>query len=174
MPTNLENSAVATVLERSLFIPILKKGNTKECSRYHTVVLISHASKVMFRILQARFQKYVNWELPDTQARFWRGRGTRDEIANIVSSWRKQGSSRKTSASLIRLKSLTVWITTNCGKFLKRWEYQTTLPVYLNILYAEQEATMDWLTIRKEYNKAVYCHPAYLTSMQSTSCEMPS
>ena len=69
--------------KRSLFIPVSEKGNAKECSRYHTVVLISHASTVMFRILQARFQKYVNRELPDTQAWFWRGRGTRDQIANI-------------------------------------------------------------------------------------------
>ena len=82
MPANLENSAVATGLERSVFIPILKKGNPKECSNYHTIALISHASKVMLKILQARLQQYVNSELPDVEAGFRKGRGTRDQIAN--------------------------------------------------------------------------------------------
>ena len=76
MPANLENSAVATG-------PNPKKGNAKECSNYRTIVLISHASKVMFKILQARLQQYVNCELPDVQASFRKGRGTRDQIANI-------------------------------------------------------------------------------------------
>ena len=83
MPANLENSAVATGLEKVVFIPIPKKGNAKECSNYRTIALISHASKVMFKILQARFQQYVNHELPDVQAGFRKGRGTRDQIANI-------------------------------------------------------------------------------------------
>src|SRR5574341_1485881 len=79
----MENSAVATGLERSIFIPIPKKGNTKECSNYHTIALILHASKVMLKILQARLQQYVNGELPDIQAGFRKRRGTRDQIANI-------------------------------------------------------------------------------------------
>ena len=83
MPANLENSAVATGLEKSIFIPILKKGNAKECSNYHTVALVSHASKVILKIFQARLQQYVNHELPDVQAGFRKGRGTRDQIANI-------------------------------------------------------------------------------------------
>ena len=83
MPTSLENSAVATGMERPIFIPIPKKGNAKECSNYHTIALISHASKVMLKILQARLQYYVNHELPDVQAGFGKGRGTRDQIANI-------------------------------------------------------------------------------------------
>ena len=83
MPTNLENSAVATGLKRSVFIPIPKKGNAKECSNYLTNALISHASQVMLKILQARLQQYVNHELPDVQAGFRKGRGTRDQIANI-------------------------------------------------------------------------------------------
>ena len=83
MPANLENSAVATGLERSVLILIPKKGNAKECSNYHTIALISHASKVMLKILQARLQLYVNCELPDVQAGFRKGRGTRDQIANI-------------------------------------------------------------------------------------------
>ena len=84
MPANLENTAVATVdWKMSVFIPIPKKGNAKECSNYHTIALISHASKVMLKILQARLQQYVNHDLPDVQAGFRKGRGTRDQIANI-------------------------------------------------------------------------------------------
>ena len=83
MPENLENSTVATGLERSVFIPIPKKGNAKKCSKYLTIALISHASKIMFEILQARLQQYVNRELPDIQAGFRKGGGTRDQIANI-------------------------------------------------------------------------------------------
>ena len=82
MPANLENSAVATGLEK-VFIPISKKGNAKECSNYRTIALISHASKVMLKILQARLQQYVNQELPDVQAGLRKGRGTRDQLANI-------------------------------------------------------------------------------------------
>ena len=85
MPANLENSAVAIGLENSVFIPIPKKGNAKECSNYCTIALISHASKVMLKILQARLQQYVNRELPYVQVGFRKARGTRDQIANI--SW---------------------------------------------------------------------------------------
>ena len=83
MPPNLENSAVATGWKRSVIIPIPKKGNAKECSNYLTIALISQASKVMLKILQDRLQQYVNCELPDVQAGFKKGRGTRDQIANI-------------------------------------------------------------------------------------------
>ena len=85
MPTNLENSAVATGLEKVslVFIPIPRKDNAKKCSNYCTIALISHASKVMLKILQARLQQYMNHELPDVQAGFRKGRGTRDQIANI-------------------------------------------------------------------------------------------
>ena len=83
MPANLENSAVATELERSVFIPIPKKDNAKECSNYPTIALISHTSKVMLKILQARLQQYVNHELSEVQAGFRKGRGTRHQIANI-------------------------------------------------------------------------------------------
>ena len=98
----------------------------KECSNYCTIALISHASKVMLKILQARLQQYVNRELPDVQSGFRKGRGTRDQIANIRWSLKKEESSRKTSALLTRPKPLIVWIITNCGKFFKRLEYQTT------------------------------------------------
>ena len=83
MSANLENSAVATGLEKSVYIPIPKKGNAKGCSNYRTIALISHASKVILKILQARLQQYVNHELPDVQAGFRKGRGTRGQIANI-------------------------------------------------------------------------------------------
>ena len=83
MQSNLEHSAVATGLEKVSFIPIPEKDNAKEYSHYHTIVLISHASMVMLKILQARLQQYVNWELPDVEAGFRKGRGTRDQTANI-------------------------------------------------------------------------------------------
>ena len=105
--------------KRSVFIPIPKKDNAKECSNYSTIALISHASKVMLKIFQARLQQYVNRELPNVQAGFRKGRGTRDQIANIHWIMEKQESSRKTSISalLTMPKPLTVWITINCGKF---------------------------------------------------------
>ena len=114
--------------KRSMFIPIPKKGNAKECSNYHTIALISHASKAMLKILQARLQQYMNHELSDVQASFRKGRGTRDQIANICWIMEKAREFQKTSISalLTMPKPLTVWITTNCGKFLKRWKYQTT------------------------------------------------
>ena len=103
--------------KRSVFIPIPKKGNAKECSNYRTIALISHASKEMLKILQARLQQYVNREFPDVQAGFRKGRGTRDQIANIRWPWKKQESSRKTSISafLTTPKPLTVCIKINCG-----------------------------------------------------------
>ena len=93
-----------------------------------TVALISHASKVMHKILQARLQQYVNCELPDVQAGFRKGRGTRDQIANICLIMEKAREFQKNifSALLTMPKPLTMCITMNCGKFLKRWEYQTT------------------------------------------------
>ena len=137
----------------------------------------------MLKILQARLQQYVNWEFPGVLVGFRKSRGTRGQIANI--HWiiqKKQENSRKTSISalLTMLKPLMVWITTNCGKFLKRWEYQTTLPASwetcMQVKKQQLEPGMEQRTgskFRKEHVKAVYCHPACLTSMQSTSCEMP-
>ena len=150
-----------------------------KCSNYHTIALISHANKVMLKILQTRLQQYVNCEIPDVQARFRKGRGTRDQIANIHWIIKKQESSRKTSTSLLTMpKLLTVWITTNCGKFWNRWEYQTAWPasweIRTQVKKQQLEPDMEQRTgskLGKEYIKAVYCHPAYLTYMQSTSCE---
>ena len=114
--------------KRSVFIPIPNKGNAKECSNYRTIALISHASKVMLKILQARLQQYMNCELPDVQAGFRKGRGTRDQIANIhwIMVKAREFQKKSISALLTMPKPLTVWITINCGKFFKRWEYQTT------------------------------------------------
>ena len=95
------NSAVVQDWKRSVFIPIPKKGNAKECSNYSTIALISHASKLMLKILQARLQQYMNHELPDVQPGFRKGRGTRDQIANIRWIIKKQESSRKTSLSAL-------------------------------------------------------------------------
>ena len=105
--------------KRSVFIPILMKGNAKECSNYCTVALISQASKVMLKILQAKLQQYVNCELPDVQAGFAKGRGTRDPIDNIHWIIKKAREIQKASISalLTMPKPLTVWITINCGKF---------------------------------------------------------
>ena len=103
----------------SVFTPVPKKGNPKECSNYHTIALISHASKVKLKILQARLQQYVNHELPDVQAGFRKGRGTRDQIANI--SWiieKARVPEKKSISALLTMQiPLTVWITINCGKF---------------------------------------------------------
>ena len=119
MPANLENSSVATGLEKVSFIPITKKGNAKECSNYHTIALISHARKVMLKILQARLQKYVNHEHPDFQAHFTKGRGIRDQNANIHWVIEKGREFQKNIYFflLTKPKPLTVWITINCGKF---------------------------------------------------------
>ena len=116
----------------SVFIPVPKKGNAKECSNYRTIAFISHASKIMLKILQGRLQQYVNRELPDVQAGLRKGRGSRGQIANIhwiIEKARKSQKKTSTSASLTMVKTLIVWITTNCGKLLQRWEYQTTFPV---------------------------------------------
>ena len=113
--------------ERSVFIPIPKKHNAKECSNYWTIALISHASKVMLKILQARFQQYVNCELPDVQAGFVKGKGTRNQIANIHWIIKKAREFQKnTYFCFIDYAKAFVYITTNCGKFFNRWEYQTT------------------------------------------------
>ena len=133
----------------------------------------------MLKILQARLQQYVNCELPDVQAEFRKGRGIRDQIANIHWSSKKQESSRKTSTSalLTMPKLLTVWTATNCGKF---WKGNTRPPasweICMQVRKQQLELDMEQQTtskLGKEYIKAVYCHPAYSTSIQSTSCKMP-
>ena len=145
MPVNMENSAVATGIERVKF-----HSNPKErqCQRMFKlpVVLISHASKKMFKILQVRFQQYMNWELPGVQAGL-KAEEQEIKLPTSIGSSKKQESSRKTSISalLIMPKSLTVWITTNCGKFFKRWEFQTTLPAsYKSVRPSRSNRTSPW------------------------------
>ena len=116
--------------KRSVFIPILKKCNAKECSDSCTIALISHSSKVMLKILQARLQQYLNRELPDVQAGFRKGRGTRGQTANICWIMEKGREFQKNIYfCYIDYAKAFVWITINCGKFLQRWDYLTTRPV---------------------------------------------
>ena len=166
--------------KRSVFIPIPKEGNAKECSNYYTIALISHTSKVMLKIFQARLQQHVNYHLPDVQAGFRKGRGTRDQIVNIHWNIEKAREFQKTSISalLTMPKPLTVWITTNCGTFWKRWENQATWlaswEICMQVKKQQLDLDMEQQTgskSGKEYVKAVYCHLAYLTYMQSTSWE---
>ena len=141
--------------------------------------LIEHASKVMLKILQAWLQQYVNCELPDVQAGFRKGRGTRDKIANIrwIIETAREFQQKIYFALLTMPKPLPMWITANHGKFLKRWEYQTTWPasweICMQVKGQQIELDLEQQTgskSGKEYIKAVYSHP-YLTSMQSTSWE---
>ena len=134
----------------------------------------------MLKILQARLQQYVNQELPDVQAGFRKGRRTRDQIANILWIIKKAREFQKNIDFCFTMpKPLTVWITMNCGMFLKRWKYQTTWPasweICMQVKKQQLELDMEQQTgskSGKEYVKAVCCHPTYLTYMQSTSCEM--
>ena len=116
--------------KRSVFIPIPKKYNAKECSNYHTVALISQASKVMHKILQARLQQYMNHELPDVQLVLEKAEEPEIRLPTSPGSSKKQESSKikSISALLTMPKPLTMWITTNCGEYLNGREYQTTLP----------------------------------------------
>ena len=172
MPANLENSVVATGLERSVFIPVPKKGNAEECSNYHTIALISHASKVSLKILQARLQQYVNHELPDVQAGFRKGRGTRDQISNICWIIKKARSSRKTSISalLTMPKSLTGVDHNKMWEILKEMGISDHLTCLLRNLYTGQEATVrtghgtkDWFQIGKGVCQGCILSPCLFT-----------
>jgi len=158
MPANLENSAEATDCKRSVFISIPKKGNAKEISNYHTIALISHASKVVFKILQARRQLYVNREFPDVQSGFRKGRGTRDQIANILWIIEKAREFQKN----IYFCFIDYAKVFNCvdhnklWKILKEMGIPDHLTCLLRNLYAGQEATVrighgttDWFQTGK-------------------------
>ena len=144
MSANLENSAVAKGLERSVFIPIPNKGNAKDCSNYRTIALISHASKVMLKILQARLQQHVNRELPDVPTRFRKGRGMRDQIANI--HWiieRAREFQKNISFCFIDLpKPLTV-DHNKLWKILKEMRIPDHLICLLRNLYEGQEKQLE-------------------------------
>ena len=144
MPANLENSAVLTGLERSVFIPIPKKGNAKECSNYHTIALISHTSKVMLKILQSRLQQYVNYELPDVQPGFKKGKGTRDQIANICWITEEARESQKNIYfCLIDYTKVFDSVDHNkLWKILKEMGILDYLTCLIRNLYAGQEATV--------------------------------
>ena len=134
----------------------------------------------MLKIPQARLQQYINHELPDIQAGFTKGRGTREQIANIRWIIEKAREFQKNFALLTTPKPLTLWIITNCEKSLNRWEYQTTLPASGEICMQVKKQQLELYLKQqtgsksgKEYIKAVYCHPTSLTYMQSsTSCEI--
>ena len=120
MPTNLENSLGHRTGKDQFSFQSPKKGSAKKCSNYYTIALISHACKVMLKILQARLQQYMNCEHPDVQAGFRKGRGTRDQITNIfwiIKKVREFQKKTSISALLTMPKPLTVWITINCEKF---------------------------------------------------------
>ena len=168
MPANVENSAVVTGLERSVFIPIPKKGNATEYSNYHTIALILHASKVMLKILQARLQQYMNCELPDVQAGFRKGRGTRDQIANICWIIKKAREFQKN----IYLCFIDYAKAFNCvdhnklWKILKEMGIPDHLTCLLRNLYAGQEATVttghgtiDWFQIGKGVGQGCILSP---------------
>ena len=152
MLANLETRQWQQDWKRSVFIPIPKKGNAKECSNYHTIALISHASKVMLKILQARLQQYVNCELQMFKVVLEKAEEPEIKLPISAGSWKKQESSRKTSISalLTMTKPLTVCITINCGKFWKRWEYQTTWPasweICMQVRKQQLEMDMEQLT----------------------------
>ena len=181
MPANSENSALATGLEKVSFHFNPKERQSKECSNYHTITLISHVSKVMFKIIQAGLQQYMNYNFHIFRLDLEKAEEPKIKLPTSTGSSKKLENSRKISISalLTTPKPLIVWITTNCGKFFKRWKYQTTWPatweIYMQVKKQQLELNMEQHTVSKqgkEYVKAVYCHPAYLTFMQSTSWEM--
>ena len=161
---------MATELKRLVFNPIPKKGNAKECANYRTIALISYANKVMLKILQASLQQYVNQEFPEVQARFRKGRGTRDQIANICWIIEKAREFKKN----IYLSFIDYTKAFDCVDHNKLWKIlqEMGIPDHLTCLlrnlYAGQEATvrirhgtMDCSKLGKENVKAVYRHPAY-------------
>jgi len=158
MPANVQNLAVATGLEKVRFHSNPKKDNAKECSNYHTPALISHTSKVMLKILQARLQQYMNHELPDVQAGFRKGRGIRDQIANILWIMEKAREFQKNIyfCFIDYAKAFDCMDHNKLWKSLKEMGIPDHLTCLLRNLYAGQEATvrtrhgtMDWFQIRK-------------------------
>ena len=145
-------------------IPIPKKGNEKECSNYQTIALISHTSKVMLKILQARLQQYVNGELPDVQAGFRKGRGTRDHIANIrwIMEIAREFQKNIYFCFIDYAKAFDCVDHSKLWKILKEMGIPGHLTCLLRNLYAGQEETV-------RMGHGTDCHPAYLTSIQSTS-----
>ena len=147
IPANLENSAVATELEKVSFHFNPKERPCQSILNYHTVALISHARKVMFQICQARLLQYMNREIPDVQAAFRKGRGRRDQTDNIHWIIEKEREFQKNISDLLIMpKPLIVWTTTNSRKFSKRWKYQTTWPASWEICIQvkKQQLELSW------------------------------
>ena len=144
MPANLESSAVATGLEKVSFHSNAKKASAKECPNYHTIALISHTSKVMLKILQARLQQYVNCELPNVKAGFRKGRGTRDQIVNIRWIIKKAREFQKNIyfCFIVYAKAFDCVDHNKLWKILKEMGIPDHLTCLLRNLYAGQEATV--------------------------------
>ena len=164
----MKNSAVAQDWNRSVFTPIPKKGNAKECSNYHTIVVISHASKIMLKILQARLQQYVNHKLPDVQAGFRKVRGTRDQIANICWIIKKAREFQENIYFCFSDygKAFNCVDHNKLLKILKEMGIPDHLTCLLRNLYADQEATVrtghgtkDWLQIGKGVRQVCILSP---------------
>ena len=158
--------------KRSVFTPIPKKGNAKECSNYHTIALISHASKVMLKILQARLQQYMNHEISDVQAGFRKSRGTKNQIANIRWIIEKVREFQKNFCFIDYARALDCVDHNKLWKILKEMGIPDQLTCLLRNLYAGQEVTVrtghettDWFQIGKGVCQ-VYYHPVYLTYMR--------
>ena len=158
MPANLENSAVATGLEKSVFIPISKKGNARKCSNYDTIALISHANKVMLKILQIRLQQYMNQELSDVQAELRKDRGTKGQIANIfwITEKAKEFQNSIYFCFIDYVKVFDCVDQSKLWKTLKKMGIPDHLTCFLRNWYAGQEATVrnghgttDWFQYRK-------------------------
>jgi len=173
--------------KRSVFIPISKKGNAKECSNYHTIALISHTSKVKLKVIQDRVQLYMNRELPDIQAGFRKGRGTRDQIANTRWIIEKAREFKKNIyfCFIDYAKAFDCVDHNKLRKVLQEMGIPDHFTCLLRNLREGQKATVktrhgptDWFQIGKGVHQLsctgvlVYCHPVYLTYMQSTSYEM--
>ena len=179
MVAHLENSIGLRTGKRSVFIPIPKKGNAKECSNYRTIVLISHASKVMLKILQAWIQQNMNQELPDIQAGFRKGRGTGCQIANIRWIIEKAREFQKNIyfCFIDYAKAFDCVDHNKLWKVLNEMEIPDHLTCFLRNLYAGQEATVrtghgTGSKLGKGYEKAVYFHCTYLTYIQCILCKM--
>ena len=145
MPANLKTQQWPQNWKRSVFIPILKKGNAKECSNYRTIAIISHASKVMLKILQARIQQYVNHELPDVQVGFRKGKGTKDQIANIHWIVEKGREFQKNTyfCFIDYAKAFDCVDHKKLWKILQEMGIPDHLTCLLRNLYTAQEATVD-------------------------------
>ena len=178
MPANLENSAIATGLEKVSF-----HSNAKECSNYHTTELISHASKAMLKILQIRHQQYVNWELPDVQAGFRKGRGSRDQIANI--HWIIEQAREFQKNAFCFIDYTKVFDCVDLNKLLKILKVMGILDHFTCLLpkrsmhdkKQQLEPDMEQQTgskLGKEYIKAIYCKPAHLTYILCMSLLHPA